>query len=474
MDTASPRFALITRWALALSLGLVCLFLIRGILGSPGVDPGVVHVLTLTAVALVVYAWMTYAASWNLLISLIMFVAVAWAWAARRSPMLGADLATLAVLVGAAAWQRRVRGRRSQRLDQVLGDLGEERRVKEQAVGLAQRAREALQRKHARYSQLQSIAEQLSNMTQLDEIARLAVESTFTLIGKSDTCLLFLVDHEQQVLSLFASKKREHLAVIRAKHGDQFDRYVLRSQRPLLVNDVRRDFRFTVSLASDRAISSVIACPLMVGQSAEGVLRLDSGQTGCYSQDDLRFLDILLDLVSTAITNAQLFARMQQLAMTDGLTGLSLRRPFLEQLARELVRAGRGDEPASVLMVDVDHFKKYNDAYGHTAGDVILKSVADALRAVVPPEGVSARYGGEEFAVLLPHLGRAQAAELADRIREMVASHVTGGGSPKPVTVSIGVASFPDDAKDDLALIRVADDRLYRAKRGGRNTVCHS
>jgi diguanylate cyclase (GGDEF)-like protein len=297
------------------------------------------------------------------------------------------------------------------------------------------------------------------------------------------------VDPERQELSLFASKRREPVAAIRAKHGDQFDRHVLRTHRPLLVNDVRRDFRFTIAVSPERETSAVIACPLLLGPRPAGVLRLDSPQPAAYNQDDLRFLDILLDLVSTAMTNARLFAQTQQLAITDGLTGLTLRRPFLEQFTRELSRALRSREPVSILMVDVDHFKSYNDAFGHTAGDVVLKSVAEVLRAAVPPDALPARYGGEEFVVLLPRTVRHQASDVAEAIRRQVERGVKGGGTSggaraadregtvtatRGVTVSIGLASFPDDAQVDLELIRVADQRLYQAKSAGRNLVCSS
>ena len=242
--------------------------------------------------------------------------------------------------------------------------------------------------------------------------------------------------------------------------------------------------------AADRPISSVIGCPIVIGESPAGVLRLDSATPGAYTQDDLRFLDILLDLVSTAVTNAQLFAQTQRLAMTDGLTGLMLRRPFLEQLARELARAGRSREPVSLIMADVDHFKLYNDTFGHTAGDVILKDVAEALRAAIPPDGAIGRYGGEEFIVLLPRTAKPAAAALAEKIRQLVQAQGQRTGrrlaaresrgqrrrdeatEPGAVTLSLGVAAFPEEAQADLELIRLADSRLYEAKRAGRNRVC--
>jgi len=432
--------------------------------------------LTLTATTFAIYAWLVYPTTIGVLANGLAAFCILWTWAAQQMPTLGWHFAAWAVLLGAAVMQRRRRSRRLLRLRQQADDVDEERTLKHQAIELAKQTHDGLVKKHARYAQLQSIAEQLSNLLTLEEIGQLAVDRTFELIGKSDACLLFLIDAERQELALAASRKGASVASIHTKHGDQFDRYVLRTHRPLLVNDVRRDFRFTSSGISGRQIGSVIACPLLREQNAEGVLRLDSAQAAAYTQDDLRFLDILLDLVATAVANAKLFHRTQQLAMTDGLTGLLLRRPFQEALSRELARAGRGRETSSVLLMDLDSFKTYNDTYGHTAGDAVLISTADVLRETVPPEGVSARYGGEEFAVLLPRASRESARQIAEKIREAVERDLkkVSRSERAAVTVSIGVATVPEDAKAELELIRVADQRLYAAKHAGRNRVCAS
>jgi GGDEF domain-containing protein len=151
-------------------------------------------------------------------------------------------------------------------------------------------------------------------------------------------------------------------------------------------------------------------------------------------------------------------------------------------------------------MIDIDHFKKLNDSFGHTAGDVVLRAVAEVLRRSVRRGDAAARYGGEEFVILLPRTSRHQAVEVAEKIRRSIAADVVSPGQAgaqparatesgaerrqkaqtlpepealaPPVTVSIGLASFPDDAKVELELIRVADGRLYQAKRSGRNQVC--
>ena len=490
----TPRIspAAILSWLVALAAVFACVVLGQSLLGHAEAAARTAPTLAAMLVALATYAWGLYPVAGSLGVSAGALVCLAWAWAVLQMAGLGWALAAFGVLAGTAVWQRRLRDGRLHRLRRTLEELRGQQTVKRQAIALAGQTADALQKKLARYTQLQAIAEALSNLTDLTAIATLAVERAFDLIGKSDVCLLFVVDPDQQELSLFASQRREGMPSIRAKHGDQFDRHVLRSHRPLLVSDTRRDFRFTVAVAREREIGSVIACPLMAGESPAGVLRLDSASAGAYTQDDLRFLDILLDLVATALTNARLFAKTQQLAVTDSLTDLTLRRPFLEQLTRELTRAWRSREPVSVLMLDVDHFKAYNDTFGHTAGDVILRRVADVLRAVVPPGGAIGRYGGEEFVVLLPGLARHQAGEVAEQVRRTVGRQLQGvpregerralqavrtaqpAELEEGVTVSVGLAVFPDDAKVDLELIRIADQRLYQAKHAGRNVVVSS
>ena len=439
-------------------------------------ETAIVSSLCLLVIAAATAAWLICPLEGSLFLSCLGCAGLIWAWVSQPTAGHGWELIVLSLLIGVAASERWRRQRRLRRLQQVLEDLAEERTVKDQAIASERQTREALQKKLSRYTQLQTVAEELSSLTDLSAIAQLAVDRAFSLIGKSGVCLLFLLDQEHQELSLLASEKREPITSIRGKHGDQFDRYVLRTHRPLFVNDIRGDFRFTATVTPERTISSVIACPLLLGQSPCGVLRLDSAQPGAYTQDDLRFLDILLDLVAAAMANAKLFARTQQLAMTDSLTGLTLRRPFLEQLSRELTRSLRSREPASVLMLDVDHFKDYNDTFGHTAGDLVLKGVAEMLRAVVPPGGTAARYGGEEFVVLLPRHARLDAKDVAEKIRRLIEQQAdTGSRTPqRHVTVSLGVASFPDDAQRELELLRIADQRLYQAKRDGRNRICAS
>lgn len=159
-------------------------------------------------------------------------------------------------------------------------------------------------------------------------------------------------------------------------------------------------------------------------------------------------------------------------SMTDGLTGLFNRRHIMELLQEEAARSRRHDRPFAALMIDVDHFKRYNDTYGHPAGDEVLHRVAEVLTQALREVDRVGRYGGEEFLALLPETDRAAAAEAAERIRSRLQEETfTPAGEPVAVTLSIGVAEFPRDGDTPEAVVAAADAALYRAKREGRDRV---
>lgn len=161
---------------------------------------------------------------------------------------------------------------------------------------------------------------------------------------------------------------------------------------------------------------------------------------------------------------------LERLSRTDGLTGLPNRRHLMETLEKEARRATRNALPFTLLMIDVDHFKRYNDAFGHLAGDDVLKRLAGVLLAVVRTADYAARYGGEEFTVVLPETPLDGALEVAERIRERMAEEAFGTNGSK-VTLSIGLGEFPTDGATPEAVIAGADSALYRAKEHGRNCV---
>ena len=183
----------------------------------------------------------------------------------------------------------------------------------------------------------------------------------------------------------------------------------------------------------------------------------------------VEFLQDVAQQVALGVENARLFATLSQMASTDELTQLSNRRRFTETLRLEVARARRVGTPLSLVLGDLDHLKRVNDTYGHPAGDAAIRHAADAFKRGRRETDLAARLGGEEFALLLPSTDRAGAARAADRIR----ADLSGSSVPVigTVTVSMGVATLPDDAGSEEDLVRVADERLYAAKAAGRNRV---
>jgi diguanylate cyclase (GGDEF)-like protein len=173
-----------------------------------------------------------------------------------------------------------------------------------------------------------------------------------------------------------------------------------------------------------------------------------------------------LDAVNEKLRNQN--EELERLSVSDSLTGLHNRRHLTQRLAEELAGSFRHKGSFTVLMADVDEFKKYNDAFGHPAGDEVLKKVAKILLASTRSVDCTARYGGEEFAVLLPKTTGEPAMEVAERIRSRVAQEEFFG---RKITISIGVAEFPEHGATAEAVMSRADEALYDAKRGGRNRI---
>ncbi len=165
-------------------------------------------------------------------------------------------------------------------------------------------------------------------------------------------------------------------------------------------------------------------------------------------------------------------SRLLLLAVTDGLTGLFNHRRFQEALQTEIFRAERHKRPLSVLMIDVDFFKKINDAMGHPAGDELLRRLAQILGLDLRQTDLLARYGGEEFTVLLPETTKAEAVQVGERMRSAVEMTANEGSTwPQKVTVSLGVATWPEDGTTAEGVLHAADQAMYTAKRQGRNRV---
>jgi diguanylate cyclase (GGDEF)-like protein len=261
-----------------------------------------------------------------------------------------------------------------------------------------------------------------------------------------------------------------HSVLSGLSHADPVDAWVLQRRQGLLCEDLSARSLFRGARVEPGTKSLAVA-PLWVDSQIIGGLRVESPAPRRFGQDDFRVLDALATLASLALDNAALYHRVEQSAVRDGLTQLLTHRAFEERLQEELLRAARYRLSMTLLMVDVDHFKGVNDTHGHPAGDEVLRRVSRLLAAAARPVDVAARYGGEEFALLLVEMEKAEAIRVAEAFRKALAAETFQGRAPFRVTVSIGAAVCPAEAASPQQLVRVADQRLYRAKREGRDRV---
>jgi diguanylate cyclase (GGDEF)-like protein len=224
-----------------------------------------------------------------------------------------------------------------------------------------------------------------------------------------------------------------------------------------------------------------LCVPMMAHGDPLGVLHLQ-GQSGpsdaqqglqSLGESQRRLAVAVAEHLALALANLRLRETLRSQSIVDSLTGLFNRRYMEETLTLELARATRSRREIGIIMLDIDHFKRFNDAYGHDAGDVLLRELAGLLKHTVRGGDIACRYGGEEFVLILPEasldLARGRAEALRDEVKRLHVMH--GGAVIGPITISAGVAVFPDHGKTAAILLHAADAALYRAKTAGRDQV---
>ncbi|MEK7207573.1 MAG: diguanylate cyclase, partial [Pseudomonadota bacterium] len=243
--------------------------------------------------------------------------------------------------------------------------------------------------------------------------------------------------------------------------------YILSNDRPETKHKLSK-------LTDAEGIQSFICLPLTSHASRLGVIYFYRRDRDYFLPDESEILNTFAYLAAGAIENVRLHERMQDLAVTDKLTGLRNRRLFDERLAEEILRAARYAKPLSLLMLDIDDFKRVNDTHGHPAGDKVLQSLGQLLRSQLRQMDLAARYGGEEFVFILPETDMVGSKLVAERIRRAVATELIRlpEGQEIGVTASLGIACYPLCGDTAEILLAHADQALYTAKQEGRNRVC--
>jgi diguanylate cyclase (GGDEF)-like protein len=319
------------------------------------------------------------------------------------------------------------------------------------------------------------------------------------LLLLSDGVCRLEAESDGDVVTVLQSRQLDLDAVLDPQFPLSVLRYVIRTGAEVIEDNIAGASRF----AADPYVQqhdqqqrprAVMCLPVRHGGRIDGVLYFENRLAeASFTEERVEFLRMLGAQAMISIASARLHDSLEQrvaertaqledanrklatLSITDGLTGLANRRHFDEVLGAECARAARLKQPLSVIMLDVDHFKKFNDHYGHQSGDACLVRVAHALAAAARRAGdLTARYGGEEFCIVLPNTGPEEARHIGEALRRAIeALDIAHAGAPAgQVTISVGIAVQPGQGGGDPdALMRVADAALYRAKDAGRNRV---
>ncbi|MDH5654944.1 MAG: sensor domain-containing diguanylate cyclase [Spirochaetia bacterium] len=290
---------------------------------------------------------------------------------------------------------------------------------------------------------------------------------------------LMLLDEENEELYFHTVKgeKSDLLKTLRLKLGEGISGWVAREGKAVLIEDCSSDPRFYKKAddMSDFVTKTMMCVPLKVGKKILGTVQvLNKKNNHFFDVKDLKIFEITANQAAIAIENA----RLHKMATIDGMTGLFLKHYFMARLGEEYKRAKMKNVPVSLIMSDIDFFKKVNDKYGHQGGDAALVALAEVIRETVLDFGeecIPGRYGGEEFCVLMPETNSERAVELAEKIRKNVESRpIPIEDKEAMITISVGVSSYPvhnefiNNVED---FIKLADEALYLCKDRGRNCV---
>ncbi|MFQ5329505.1 MAG: diguanylate cyclase [Thermodesulfobacteriota bacterium] len=338
-----------------------------------------------------------------------------------------------------------------------------------------------LEKKNRELELIRDITNTVTQSLDSGEILYSIVKKTADFIG-ADRCSIVLINKndEAYIVASHESPTIRNLKIDLKKHPEL--KRTLVTQEPMIIEamgsepllyGVRRHIQEIVN-------DSLLVVPILRNEEMLGTLLLRTRRSNdSFTRDELNLCEIIANSACHPLKKAKIFEeltaekeRLKKLSVTDQLTGLYNHDFFYNRLSDEFNRAVRYKVPLSLIMIDLDNFKMINDTYGHPTGDTALREVAGLLKKAVRKTDVVARYGGEEFAVILPHTSLNGAQEEAERIREMVVSHSYASLKEIVISISAGVAAYPNDSVANAGdLVNLADNGLYEAKRSGKNRV---
>ena len=324
-------------------------------------------------------------------------------------------------------------------------------------------------------SVLYEVAKNLGANLDLSRTLGLILSETRRVVNYH-TGIIYLWEEDEKVLmpTAIRSPYNEQLRNITYALGEGLVGTVAKTGQPEIVYDSKKEPELRNIPGINQFLRALLVIPLMVDKKLIGVMAVGKKEPHSFGPKQMQILTSLGGQAAVAMANAMLYKKIEKLAITDGLTKAYNHRYFYKKMEEEKERCNRYGSAFSLMMLDLDFFKRFNDKYGHRAGDTALFRVAEVLRANTRSIDVVCRYGGEEFAIILPETDAGGARLVAERIRRAVAETyfaVAEGQAPVNVTVSIGITASPQDGTDVNELIELADRALYYSKETGKNRV---
>lgn len=293
-----------------------------------------------------------------------------------------------------------------------------------------------------------------------------------------DECLIMLYDGEKDILSARAryGKIGSKMGKITFRRGEGVSGKVLVTKERVISSDLLKDRHILNAFKYDFGIKSCAIIPLIYENEGIGVIAVYSKEKYEFTDDNINLLDIIASRIVKVLENNKLYKEVKIRSITDGLTKLYNHRYFYDVLKIEMDRAAMYDKKLFLLMIDIDKFKSFNDTYGHIVGDKVLKEISKIIKDNIRSNDIAARYGGEEFAIILPNSDWEIAHKVAQRIKDKVKDVKDKiselANKDVKITISIGMACYPNCAKNIRSLIEKADLRMYHGKeKGGDNVV---
>ena len=317
---------------------------------------------------------------------------------------------------------------------------------------------------------IQDISKLIASSLDLEVISQIVVKSLKDVFGYSHVSIYF---HDGEYLHLSAQVGYPEETAIKKMHISQgVIGKTYRTRSIQFIEDIAKEDTY---LKADPLIVSEISIPLLKDDVVLGVLNVESSKENQLTQADVELLTTIAGPIAVSMDNARLHAELKKMATTDAVTGLSNRHVFEQAIHAEIERAERNQTPMSLIIFDIDFFKQYNDKWGHPAGDARLKAVADIIKLNLRKYDIAARYGGDEFAIILSECNQQNAMAFAERLRQGTITGApqhpqTDEGIPG-YTLSMGIATFPQDAILPSDLLVAADNAAMRAKHQGRNRI---